>query len=530
MTMTSTSPTINFQSPHPSLEFPETTLHELIRERARSFGDAPALIDGSSGHTVGYADLDRQIGSVAAGLAADGVRQGDVIAMMSPNCVEFPAAVLGAMAAGAVPTLVNPTYSGAELSHQLRDSGATRVIVFVMFLPAVQAVAEECGIEEIYVIYGGADDDGTPFQELLDHEPTPVDVAVSPDDLAVLPYSSGTTGRSKGVALTHRHVVAQLFQAGEIMPLQQHDRVLAFLPMFHIMGFSIVALNTLATGLPLITVPTFEPVSFLETLQREKISALILVPPVANFLVQHPMVDGYDLRSLRVIGCGAAPLGHDTEVRLADRFECMVGQGWGMTETSGAGTIATFTEEAESRPGSSGQLVPNCEAVIIDPDTGTSLGPNETGELWVRGPNVFSEYHRNPEASAATVDADGWLHTGDLCHFDDDGFLFVTDRLKELIKVKGFQVAPAELEALLLGHPAVMDAAVIGRPDERSGEVPVAFVVPHGEQLDTEEVAAWIAGQVTDYKRLAEVIVVDAIPKNPSGKILRRVLRDQFAS
>ena len=522
-----TTTNILFRSPSPSIELPSTTLHEHLRSHARRFGDAPALIDGNSGQTVSYADLDRQIGSVAAGLATRGLRKGDVVAVMSPNCVEYPAAVLGTMAAGGVATLVNPTYSGDELAHQLRDSGATRVIVFVMFLGAVLDVAEECGIEEIFVLHGN--EGQTPFHALLDHEPTPVDVTVSPSDLAALPYSSGTTGRSKGVCLTHEHLVAQLHQIEATLEITDRDRVLGFLPMFHIMGFAVVVLASLNAGSRVVTLPTFEPTSFLSTIQDHRINKLIVVPPVVNLLAYHPMAADYDLSSVELIGSGAAPLGPDTERAVAERFACLTGQGWGMTETSGGATMPRLTSTGvESRPGSSGKLVPNCEAVIIDPESGASLGPNETGELWVRGPNVFSEYHNNAEATAITVDADGWLHTGDLCHFDEDGFLFVTDRLKELIKVKGFQVAPAELEAMLLDHPDVADVAVIGRPDDRAGEVPIAFIVPNGD-VDPEALKMWVADRVTDYKQLADVIFADAIPKNPSGKILRRVLRDRLS-
>lgn len=514
---------ILFESPLPPIETPPMSVPDLIRANARELGDRPALVDANSGLTLNYAELDRQIGRVAAGLADDGLVPGEVVALISPNCVDWPVAALGVMAAGGVVTPVDPLYKGEELAHQLRDAGATRAIVFVMAVPEVRSVAEDCGVETIYVLYG--DEGGTPFTELIDHDLEDLDARVEPAAVACLPYSSGTTGPAKGVELTHANIVAALKQAETVLELGTENRVMAFLPMFHIMGLSVVTLASLNAGCQLFTVPMFEPVAFLTALQEHRIDAVIAVPPVMNLLAFHPMVDDYDLSSVRLVGCGAAPLGAEIERAVAARLDCNVGQGWGMTETSGGATMPMVRgEEVDSRPGASGRLLPSCEALIIDPSTGESLGPGETGELWVRGPNVFGSYLNNPEATAATVDGAGWLHTGDLCHFDDDGYLFVTDRLKELIKVKGFQVAPAELEALLLTHPSVGDAAVIGRPHERHGEEPVAFVVRAGA-VDANDLIAWVGERVADYKQLAVVEFVEAIPKNPSGKILRRELR-----
>lgn len=519
---------IVFTSPFPAISIPDVSLHDLIRSRAREFGDRTALVEANSGATISYSELDERIGQVASGLVAHGLEKGDVVALMSPNCVEWPIAALGIMAAGGVVSPVNPLYKGRELAHQLANSGATRAIAFVLSVGEIHAVADEAGIEEIFVLHG--DEGGIPFADILDHPATPVDVRIDASDLASLPYSSGTTGLAKGVELTHGHIVAALHQSAAVLEIEDDDKILGFLPMFHIMGFSAVTMGSLFAGATVISVPMFEPVSFLTAIQQYRINKLIAVPPVINLLAHHPMVENFDLSSIEVLGSGAAPLGGDIERAAAERLGCQVGQGWGMTETSGGATMPALSSSGvDSRPGASGKLVPNCEAMIVDPVTGASLGPHETGELWVRGPNVFTKYRNNAEATAETVDVDGWLHTGDLCHFDDDEFLFVTDRLKELIKVKGFQVAPAELEALLLSHPAVADAAVIGRPDERSGEVPVAFVVL-AEDIETEEIMAWVAEQVTDYKQLSEVLVRDDIPKNPSGKILRRVLRDELTS
>lgn len=246
-----------------------------------------------------------------------------------------------------------------------------------------------------------------------------------------------------------------------------------------------------------------------------------MVPPVAIFLATHPLVDDFEVSSIATLGCGAAPLGAETERTLRSRLGCQVAQGYGMTESSGCISYPQF-DDIEAT-GSSGALLPNTEAIVVDVATGDAQPIGSTGEVWFRGPQVFAGYLGNAEATAATVDHGGWVHTGDLGHFDRSGYLHITDRLKELIKVKGFQVAPADLEALLLTHPHVADVAVIGRPDDRSGERPVAYVVG-APGIDAGEVQAWVADRVSDYKQLADVVVTDAIPRNPSGKILRRML------
>ena len=321
--------------------------------------------------------------------------------------------------------------------------------------------------------------------------------------------------------------MSNITQVASLAPFGEGDRTLAFLPMFHIFGFAVVSLCALTKGATLVVVPGFEPTTFLGAIQDHRVVMAFVVPPIANFLASHPIVDEFDLSSLETIGCGAAPLGAGTEERLTTRLGCTVAQGYGMTESSGVISYPDFAREV--RPGSSGNLLPNTEAMIVDPATGAPLDVGATGELWVRGPQAFTGYLNNPEATANTINADGWVLTGDLGHLDADGFLFITDRLKELIKVKGFQVAPAELEALLLTHPDISDAAVIGRPDERSGEVPVAYIVPRSVDVDVKAISDWLADQVSDHKRLGAVVLTDEIPKNPSGKILRRVLRETDA-
>jgi 4-coumarate--CoA ligase len=348
--------------------------------------------------------------------------------------------------------------------------------------------------------------------------------AVNGDDLAVLPYSSGTTGLPKGVMLTHANLVGNTLQAEAQFDFDEHEVFLACLPFFHIYGMQIIMNVGLRIGATLVTMPRFDLEQFLALTQEHHATRLWTVPPIVLALARHPIVDDYDLTSVRSILSGAAPLAPELAAEAEARIGVPVVQGYGMTELSPLSHAPLWQDP---RPGTVGVLVANCDARVVDPETGDDLGVGEDGELWIRGPNVMKGYLNNPGATAATIDGDGWLHTGDIGHVDDDGYWFIVDRVKELIKVKGFQVPPAELEGLLITHPAVADVAVIGIPDEEAGERPKAFVVLRpGVDASADEIQEFVAEHVAHYKRLSEVVFLDAIPKSPSGKILRRLLRD----
>jgi acyl-CoA synthetase (AMP-forming)/AMP-acid ligase II len=297
--------------------------------------------------------------------------------------------------------------------------------------------------------------------------------------------------------------------------------VLAVAPFFHAVGLIVLAGRALACGATLVTLPRFDVTGFLAAIQDHRITQTVVVPPVVLALAKHPAVNQYDLSCMEWLGCGAAPLSAELQQACAERIGCPVGQGYGMTEATAG--IALFPVGKPVVPGSTGPLLPGIRARITDPDTGADLAPGQAGELWVRTPAVMTGYLGNPAASAATIDEDGWLHTGDIARFDADGNLFLLDRLKELIKVKGFQVAPAELEAVLRSHPAVADAAVIPVPDERAGELPKAYVVP-AQQITPQELIDYVAARVAPHKRIHQVAFTDAIPTSPSGKTLRRLL------
>ncbi|MDM0013932.1 AMP-binding protein [Variovorax sp. J22P168] len=511
------------EGPALAAPLPRMTVPDFIRTRLRQRPDVVALVDGTSGREMTSAALDHAIGRFAAGLAAHGFGPGSVLLLFAPNSIEWPIAALGAMAAGGVVSGANPMYGAADLAHQMRDANAHFVFTAAPLLATAQEAAAQAGGATIVVL--GEAGDALDFASLMacaDAEPSP---ATDPDALAALPYSSGTTGVAKGVMLTHATIVANVSQYLEAYDLKQDDVTLAFLPMFHIFGFTIITLSGLAAGCKIVTVPRFEPEGFLRAIQTHRVTRLGVVPPVMQFLAMHPLVDKFDLTSLRIIGCGAAPLGAAVERKVAERLNCQVLQGFGMTESSGCVTVS---RTLHIRSGSSGQLLPGTQARMVDPATGADAAPGQPGELWFRGPQAFKGYLNQAAATAATITADGWVRTGDLGTIDEDGFLTITDRLKELIKVKGFQVAPAELEALLFTHPQVADAAVIGRADERAGELPVAYVVARGA-LDPAALKAWVAERVVAYKALGDVVLCEAIPKTAAGKILRRVLRQQDA-
>ncbi|WP_030239110.1 4-coumarate--CoA ligase family protein [Streptomyces sp. NRRL S-350] len=525
-----------FRSEFPDVPVADLPVHEAVLGDAARYGDRPALIDGLTGERVSYAQLAAAVERVAAGLAGSGVRRGDVIALFSPNSIAYPMAYYGATRAGATVTTVSSLATPAELAGQLRDSGARRLVTVSPFLPTAEAAAAllaEQGrpLAEVLVL-DGADGHRSLADLLATPGPAP-EVAIDPgEDIAVLPYSSGTTGLPKGVMLTHRSIATNLAQCDALYRPAEGERVLAVLPFFHIYGLAALLNQPLRCGATVVVLPRFDLEQFCRAVEEHRVQALVVAPPIALALAKHPVVERYDLSSVEYLLCAAAPLDRE----LADACARRLGlphllQGYGMTELSPV-THVVSPREGDPPRGSVGRMVPSTELRIAALDgSGDDLGPGERGELLIRGPQVMKGYLGRPRETAAVIDADGWLHTGDVGYVDERGYLHIVDRVKELIKYKGYQVAPAELEAVLLGHPQIADAAVIGVPDAEGTECPKAFVVrTPGSRLTAEEVIWYVAGQVAPYKKVRAVEFVDAVPKSAAGKILRRELRAREAA
>ncbi|EDY47954.1 4-coumarate-CoA ligase, partial [Streptomyces clavuligerus] len=465
-----------FRSRYPDIEPVSEPLHEAVLGRAAGYGSEPALVDGLTGAVVSYARLDRDHRRIAAALAAAGVRKGDVVALHSPNSTGYPAVLYGALRAGATVTTAHPLATAEELARQLRDSAARWIVTAAPCLETARRAAELTpGIGEIFVFDRAEGHTGV--AAMLDSTAPEPAVPVDPDqDVALLPYSSGTTGTPKGVMLTHRSLVTNLVQAHRLIPLRPGDRVLAVLPFFHIYGLVGLMSAPLRNGATVVVLPRFDLEGFLAAVEKHRVTTLYVAPPIVLALAKHPAVARYDLSSVRHVFSAAAPLDAEIAAACAARVGVpLVRQAYGMTELS-PGCYAVPLDEPAPPPGTVGLLFPSTEMRLLRlDDPGRCVGPGEDGEIAIRGPQVMKGYLGRPEATAEMIDADGWLRTGDVGRVDADGWLHVVDRVKELIKYKGFQVAPAELEALLLTHGGIADAAVIGVYDEDEGtEIPHA--------------------------------------------------------
>ncbi|MFF9524523.1 4-coumarate--CoA ligase family protein [Streptomyces achromogenes] len=520
-----------FRSEYADVPPVELPIHDAVLGGAAGFGDRPALVDGTDGTTLTYEQVDRFHRRLAAALAGTGVRKGDVLALHSPNTLAFPVAFYAATRAGATVTTAHPLATAEEFARQLRDSAARWIVTVSPLLETARRAAGLAGgIREILVC------DSAPghrsLTELLattDPEPR---VAIDPaEDIAVLPYSSGTTGTPKGVLLTHRQIATNLAQLEPAVPAGPGDRVLAVLPFFHIYGLTALMNGPLRKGATVVVLPRFDLETFLAAIERHRITGLYVAPPIVLALAKHPAVGRYDLSSLEYVISAAAPLDARLARACSERLGLPpIGQAYGMTELSPGTHVVPLDRLREAPAGTVGRLLPGTEMRIVSlDDPGRDLGPGEPGEILIRGPQVMKGYLGRPDATAALIDPDGWLHTGDVGHTDADGWLFVVDRVKELIKYKGYQVAPAELEALLLTHPGIADAAVIGARDADGNEIPHAFVVrrPGADGPAEEEILGFVAERVAPYKRVRRITFTDTVPRAASGKILRRQLRER---
>lgn len=527
-----------FVSKLPTIAIPNhLPLHTYCFQNLSQYPERTCLRVGNTGKSYSFAETHLTCRKVAAGLSSLGISKGDVVMTLLQNCAEFVFTFMGASMIGAVTTTANPFCTGKEIFKQFSASKSKLIVTQSQYVDKLRDFGEGFKIVTIdsppegclhFSVLSEANEDEAPAVE------------IDPDDAVALPFSSGTTGLPKGVILTHRSLITSVAQQvdGENpnFYLTDKDVVLCVLPLFHIYSLNSVLLCSLRAGAGVLLMQKFEIRSLLELIQKHRITVAAVVPPLVLALAKNPMVDEFDLSSIRMVLSGAAPLGKELEAALLGRVpQAVFGQGYGMTE---AGPVLSMSPGFAKQPlptksGSCGNVVRNAELKVVDPETGRSLPRNQPGEICVRGPQIMKGYLNDAEATARTIDVDGWLHTGDIGYVDDDDDVFIVDRVKELIKFKGFQVPPAELEALLVSHPGIADAAVVPQKDEEAGEVPVAFVVRSttAETEVTEEgVKEFISKQVVFYKRLHKVYFVHAIPKSPAGKILRKDLRAKLAT
>ncbi len=513
-----------FKSPWKSVKpIEEKPIFRLIFETASRHPDRIAMIY-VDGRKISYADTVRYIKAFASSLRSLGISKGDVVAINMPNCPEYIIAFHGILASGATVTTLNPLYREKELEYQLKDSQAKVMITTSALAPLVEKVKDKVGLQEVIL----ADDENGMWRMIekhLDKEWTPPELNVK-QDLAVLPYSSGTTGFPKGVMLTHFNLTANVKQTIGTGEIRENDVILAFLPFFHIYGMTVLMNVSLAVGATIVIMPKFDLEQFLKMIQQYKVTKTYIVPPVALALISFKDLDKFDLSSLISITSAAAPLPLEVGEKLqATLPHAIVKQGYGMTEASPVVTL-TPLDRSKVKIDSVGFPIPDTELKIVDvEDPSKTLPPGEPGELAIRGPQIMKGYLNKPEETSKVLTPDGWYLSGDIARIDEEGYVYILDRKKDMIKYKGYQIAPAELESVILSHPAVKDAAVIPKPDLEAGEIPKAFVVlKEGASLTEDELINFVAEQVAPYKKIREVEFVESIPKSATGKILKKVL------
>lgn len=526
---------------------PNITVPELLYDKISCFNKYTATESASTGRSYTFEQIRVKSRNLSKSLRTKfQLNDGDVVALLLPNVPEFVICLLGSMEARMVITTMNPMYTAEEISRQIEDASPKLIITQANLVPTVRSALSISKRKFPIVIIKETQAESLPeqtvdFSELINVKIDIPDIQPGEaSDVAFIPYSSGTTGLPKGVLLTHRNLVSNILQlthpdlSNYTLPTDSfQDSIPAVLPMYHIYGL-MTNFVFLHAGSRSIALDKFTPDSYINVLKNNPISLIFAAPPLVLFLTSHPEVKPEYFDNVKVLFSGAAPLGILDEERFIQKIkrDVQVIQGYGLTESSPA---VSFTpkncKRTEKIAGSIGRPVPNTLVKIINPDDpeGKPLGVNQQGELILKGPQVMKGYYNRPEETK-NVFLDGWLRTGDLGYFSEEKLLFITDRLKELIKVRGFQVAPAELEEIIRDHPAVADAAVIGIPHPTSGEVPRAYIVPKNESgTNIDEIQQYVADKVARYKRLEGGIeIVKSIPRNPTGKILRRKLKIEY--
>ncbi|XP_045499624.1 4-coumarate--CoA ligase 1-like [Colias croceus] len=517
------------------------TVNEFVWQNLDRWPDKTFTVCATTGHGYTYAQTYRMSITFAASLRTKlKLKNDDTVAIILPNVPEYPCITLGILEAGCVISMMNPAYNAHELKRQLEQIKCKAIVAskisYANISEALSAMNKNLPV--ILIDHDSLPEGTIKFAEFANDLNVDIDclksVKRSPKDVAIMPFSSGTTGFPKAVVCTHKSVVSfnKAILDPNIVAIEEasanYQSVLpGILPFFHIFGFNALMLNLMCVGVKLVTLSSFKPEVFLETIVRHRAQHMYAVPPMIIFLGKHSAVTPAHVQSLKTIVCGAASLARsDAEALLKKNRNINFRQGYGLTETNGGISVG---KKGDNNHAAVGHVFGSCEVKIADLQTQEALGPNEEGEIWVRGPIMMQGYYENDAANKEVFTEDGWFKTGDIGKYDDDKYLYITDRLKELIKVKGFQVPPAELETILRMHPKVLDCAVIGIKDDITGEAPKAFIVTQPKQtLDPKEILEFVNKQVVAFKNIKEVQFIDSIPKNPAGKILRKDLKAKY--
>jgi len=551
--------------PH-TLTYPDVPLQHFLEEAARRYPDKPAtklvlkyLLGGrlTVGGSLSYRQLNTHADRFAAALVDMGVKPGDRIAVMLPNSPQFVIAFYGALKAGAVVVNVNPTYTPHELQHQLTDAGAETIVLLNLFYNRLSEVQARTPVKRVIVTHifdllpfpskqlvRGAQQKEAEwvavqpsanvhlFETLLANAGTrPPQVTVKPDDVALFQYTGGTTGTPKAAMLTHKNLVANTLQVVAFLPSAEpgKEKVMAAIPFFHVYGMTVGMNFAIYLGGEIVIVPNPRPIdNVMRIIDKERTTIFPGVPTMYIGIINHPDVSKTNLRSIKACISGSAPLPIEVQEQFGELTGGRLVEGYGLTET--APVTHCNPVYGERRSGSIGLPLPDIEARIIDPDTGLSVpwGSDQAGELLVRGPNIMKGYWNRPEDTAACIDEDGWLHTGDIARMDEDGYFYIVDRKKDMIIASGYKVLPREVEEVLFSHPQVLEAAVAGVPDSYRGETVKAFIVlKPGAEVTVDEIVAFCREQLAPYKVPRQVEFRQELPKTQVGKVLRRVLVEE---
>jgi len=525
-------------------DFEWGTTPRLLHSSAERFSAREAIVDVSDGRTLSFAGLATAVHDAARAFLAMGIERGDRVAVWAPNMWEWVVAALGLHSAGAVLVPLNTRFKGREAAYILGKSRAKVLLTITGFLDtdyvsvlrgAVDVDNELPDLEAIVVLRGEAPGATRSWTEFI-AAGAAVDAAladaraqaVEPGDLSDILFTSGTTGNPKGAMLTHAQTLRAYRDWSEVVGLQEHDRYLIVNPFFHAFGYKAGWLASLMMGATVLPQPVFDPAQVFERIPRDRITVLPGPPTLYQTILNHPGRGEHDLSSLRLSVTGAAPTPVELIVRMREEltFETII-TGYGLTETCGIATMCRYDDDPETIANTSGRAIPGVDVRVVD-DDGREVPRGERGEVVIRGYNVMQGYLDEPEETAATVDADGWLHTGDVGVMDDRGYLRITDRTKDMFIVGGFNAYPAEIENLLLRNEKVAQVAVVGVPDERMGEVGMAFVVLRpGAEASTDELVEWGRAEMANYKAPRHVEIVDELPLNAMGKVLKYELRDR---